>query len=79
LLEVIDNWDDVSTKLQPGTPASGAVTDARLTTPLQFPRKVICAGANYYGHLAEMGIERPTDCPPVLLLQAAVDNSHRAG
>jgi len=60
LLEVIDAWDDVSTKLQAwAPPASGAVTDARLTTPLQFPRKVICAGANYYGHLAEMGIERP--------------------
>jgi 2-keto-4-pentenoate hydratase/2-oxohepta-3-ene-1,7-dioic acid hydratase in catechol pathway len=60
LLEVIDAWDDVSTKLQAWTPpASGAVTDARLTTPLQFPRKVICAGANYYGHLAEMGIDRP--------------------
>jgi len=31
LLEVIDAWDDVSTKLQAwAPPASGAVTDARL-------------------------------------------------
>jgi 2-keto-4-pentenoate hydratase/2-oxohepta-3-ene-1,7-dioic acid hydratase in catechol pathway len=60
LLEVISAWDDISPKLQVWSPpASAAVTGARLTTPLRFPRKVICAGANYYGHLEEMGIDRP--------------------
>jgi 2-keto-4-pentenoate hydratase/2-oxohepta-3-ene-1,7-dioic acid hydratase in catechol pathway len=27
--------------------------------PLTYPNKVICAGANYYDHAAEMGVERP--------------------
>ena len=27
--------------------------------PLAYPRKIICAGANYYAHLAEMGVPRP--------------------
>src|SRR5882762_3235457 len=60
LLQVISAWDDISAKLRAWSPpVSAAVTDARLTTPLRFPPKVICAGANYYGHLAEMGIQRP--------------------
>jgi 2-keto-4-pentenoate hydratase/2-oxohepta-3-ene-1,7-dioic acid hydratase in catechol pathway len=29
---------------------------ARRLAPLQFPGKVLCAGANYYDHLAEMGV-----------------------
>jgi len=60
LLRVISAWDDISAKLRAWSPpVSAAITDARLTTPLRFPPKVICAGANYYGHLAEMGIQRP--------------------
>src|SRR5882757_7981072 len=60
LLDVIVDWDDISAKLQASSPASSTpVSGARLTTPLQFPGKVLCAGANYYGHLEEMGIERP--------------------
>ncbi len=26
-------------------------------TPIQFPGKVLCAGANYYDHIAEMGVK----------------------
>jgi 2-keto-4-pentenoate hydratase/2-oxohepta-3-ene-1,7-dioic acid hydratase in catechol pathway len=60
LLDVITAWPDISADLQAWTPAeSSVVPDARLATPLRFPQKVICAGANYYGHLEEMGIERP--------------------
>lgn len=33
--------------------ASGEVT---VLTPLQYPGKVLCAGANYYDHIAEMGV-----------------------
>ncbi len=29
----------------------------RILTPLQYPGKVLCAGANYYDHLAEMGVK----------------------
>jgi len=28
----------------------------RVQAPLQFPGKILCAGANYYDHLAEMGM-----------------------
>ena len=60
LLDVIAAWSDFSAELQAWSPLkSSAIVDARLTTPLQFPQKVICVGANYYGHLEEMGIERP--------------------
>jgi 2-keto-4-pentenoate hydratase/2-oxohepta-3-ene-1,7-dioic acid hydratase in catechol pathway len=60
LLDVIAAWPDFADRLRAWSPAAAeAVLDGRLTTPLRFPRKVICAGANYYGHLTEMGIERP--------------------
>lgn len=29
----------------------------RVLTPLQYPGKVLCAGANYYDHIAEMGVQ----------------------
>jgi 2-keto-4-pentenoate hydratase/2-oxohepta-3-ene-1,7-dioic acid hydratase in catechol pathway len=29
----------------------------RILTPLQYPGKVLCAGANYYDHIAEMGVQ----------------------
>jgi len=31
----------------------------RLEAPIRFPRKVVCAGANYFAHLAEMNVPRP--------------------
>lgn len=30
---------------------------AHLLTPLQYPGKVLCTGANYYDHLVEMGVQ----------------------
>src|SRR3954464_5803064 len=35
-----------------GVPIAG-----RVLTPLQFAGKVLCAGANYYDHIAEMGVQ----------------------
>ncbi|RME65825.1 MAG: FAA hydrolase family protein [Alphaproteobacteria bacterium] len=32
-----------------------AASKARFQTPLQYPSKILCAGANYYDHVAEMG------------------------
>ncbi|KAF4530415.1 hypothetical protein B566_EDAN018559 [Ephemera danica] len=38
-------------------PAQGwGAGEVRLATPLQYPGKVLCAGANYFDHLAEMGV-----------------------
>ena len=38
-------------------PGAGlAPADVRLLAPLLYPGKILCAGANYYDHLAEMGM-----------------------
>ena len=29
--------------------------DAKVLAPLRYPRKILCAGANYWSHLREMG------------------------
>ncbi|MEU9349142.1 fumarylacetoacetate hydrolase family protein [Streptomyces sp. NPDC048278] len=60
LLEVLQRWDVLAPALREWTPsAAPAVADARLAPPLTYPGKVVCAGANYWDHIAEMGIERP--------------------
>lgn len=39
-------------------PSKGYAPDeVRVLSPLRFPGKVMCAGANYFDHLAEMGVE----------------------
>jgi len=42
---------DLSRVTAKGDPISG-----RVLAPLQYPGKVLCAGANYYDHIAEMGV-----------------------
>ena len=37
--------------------AKGEAISGRVLTPLQYPGKVLCAGANYYDHIAEMGVQ----------------------
>ena len=37
--------------------AKGEAITGRVLTPLQYPGKVLCAGANYYDHIAEMGVQ----------------------
>jgi 2-keto-4-pentenoate hydratase/2-oxohepta-3-ene-1,7-dioic acid hydratase in catechol pathway len=41
----------LAAKAKPGTP----VADVELLAPLLYPGKMLCAGANYYDHMAEMG------------------------
>lgn len=60
MLEVLDAWQELAPALRALAPGELApVEDATLLAPLRYPRKVLCAGANYYAHLAEMGVERP--------------------
>ncbi|MCX4767305.1 fumarylacetoacetate hydrolase family protein [Streptomyces sp. NBC_01275] len=60
LLEVLGRWDALAPGLRDWTPsASATLADARLAPPLTYPGKVLCAGANYWDHIAEMGIEAP--------------------
>lgn len=60
MLEVLESWDELTPVLRGLAPAELApVDDAVLLAPLRYPRKVLCAGANYYAHLTEMGVDRP--------------------
>jgi 2-keto-4-pentenoate hydratase/2-oxohepta-3-ene-1,7-dioic acid hydratase in catechol pathway len=62
LMEVLDRWDSLAPLLRDWTPsASDVVAGARLAPPLTYPSKVLCAGANYWDHIKEMGIERPNE------------------
>jgi len=46
------------------------VPEARLTAPLTYPRKVLCAGANYLDHTEEMGSAAPDpDAEPFFFLK----------
>lgn len=52
---------DLMTLLESGAPldtlsAGEEVKPERVLTPLQYPGKVLCAGANYYDHIKEMGV-----------------------
>lgn len=62
IVELYADWDHARAMLRElATTASGTsvepidAVDARLLAPLRYPGKVLCAGANYYDHMAEMG------------------------
>jgi 2-keto-4-pentenoate hydratase/2-oxohepta-3-ene-1,7-dioic acid hydratase in catechol pathway len=60
LIALLDDWDTLASELRHLDPAGlPVVPDARLTAPIRYPRKIVCAGANYFAHLAEMGVQRP--------------------
>ena len=50
LRPVIDRLAEVATRVD-----GRNVSDVSLLAPLRFPGKILCAGANYYDHMAEMG------------------------
>ena len=54
---------------------------AGFLAPLLYPGKVLCAGANYYDHLEEMGVPdtQQGGAAAVLLLQAAAQCGGRRG
>lgn len=61
MLELLGQWASAAALLREWDPAAAEqVPGARLVAPITYPPKVICAGANFYGHIAEMGIERPS-------------------
>lgn len=60
VLGILDRWDEFSDALQAlDTDGLERLQGATLTTPITYPRKVLCAGANYYSHAEEMGTARP--------------------
>ena len=58
-VELFADWEKtkpVLAALAASAAKSGiAPVDGRLAAPLRYPGKVLCAGANYYDHMAEMG------------------------
>ncbi|MBL8661383.1 MAG: fumarylacetoacetate hydrolase family protein [Candidatus Odyssella sp.] len=63
LVALFDEWDKSFAALSalaakaPGACADLARGSAPLLAPLRYPGKVLCAGANYYDHIAEMGVQ----------------------
>lgn len=59
VMPALDHWSEVSAVLANlDVHGLDPVTDARVLTPLRYPRKILCAGANYWSHLIEMGGSR---------------------
>ena len=60
LVDLLERWSTTADELRAidvaDLPRAG---DVRLEAPIRFPRKVVCAGANYFAHLAEMNVPRP--------------------
>ena len=61
LLQVLDDWARWAPVLRALdvtalAPVAGPVV---LAAPVTYPRKLLCAGANYYSHAAGMGTARP--------------------
>jgi 2-keto-4-pentenoate hydratase/2-oxohepta-3-ene-1,7-dioic acid hydratase in catechol pathway len=70
VLELIEGWPEVEPMLRSFDPANAnEIPGAELVLALRFPRKLICAGANYHKHLAEMGITRPEGARPYFFLK----------
>jgi len=70
VLELVERWEEVEPLLrafdpQRARPVPGAV----LQLALRFPRKLICAGANYHSHVSEMGIKRQAGSRPYFFLK----------
>jgi 2-keto-4-pentenoate hydratase/2-oxohepta-3-ene-1,7-dioic acid hydratase in catechol pathway len=62
LIDLFSDWQAVSTKLgdlaakiASGSGPPPLSPGARVLAPLLYPGKILCAGANYYDHMAEMG------------------------
>jgi len=64
LMAVMDRWEEVCAALAGWSPdGAEPIAGARLLAPLRYPRKLICAGANYADHLAEMNVPPPSTPP----------------
>src|ERR687898_22552 len=56
LMPALEDWPEVAAILERcdhrGEESAG---DTKVLAPLRYPRKILCAGANYWSHLREMG------------------------
>jgi len=61
MLEILQEWDTCAEVLRAYDPTDAQpLIGVRLVAPITYPHKVICAGANYTDHMAEMGLPAPT-------------------
>jgi 2-keto-4-pentenoate hydratase/2-oxohepta-3-ene-1,7-dioic acid hydratase in catechol pathway len=64
-LRLFDEWEVWSDRLRElDVESLPPVEGAQLVAPITYPRKVLCAGANFYNHAAEMGTTRPDPKDP---------------
>jgi 2-keto-4-pentenoate hydratase/2-oxohepta-3-ene-1,7-dioic acid hydratase in catechol pathway len=70
LIDVLGDWAAIAPALRAWDPAEATPAgEVRLLAPVRSPRKLICAGANYFKHLTEMGItELPAELEPYFFL-----------
>lgn len=59
----LDDWADLAAHLRNGFDPAALphVADATLLAPVRYPNKLICAGANYRDHVAEMNGDGPPE------------------
>lgn len=60
LVAAFERWPELAAKVERAAASlrdGWSAAEVRVLTPLQFPGKVLCAGANYYDHLQEMGVQ----------------------
>ncbi|MGH3970305.1 MAG: fumarylacetoacetate hydrolase family protein [Mycobacterium sp.] len=66
LLDLLGRWDEMAPRLRAFSidDLTRTVPDCELLAPLTYPAKVICAGANYSDHVAEMKVPQPDPATP---------------
>jgi 2-keto-4-pentenoate hydratase/2-oxohepta-3-ene-1,7-dioic acid hydratase in catechol pathway len=70
LLDLIVDWPAAEVILRDFDPMDAhEADDATLLLPLQYPRKVLCSGTNYYAHMREMKVNRAAAARPYFFLK----------
>jgi 2-keto-4-pentenoate hydratase/2-oxohepta-3-ene-1,7-dioic acid hydratase in catechol pathway len=88
VLQLLQQWDTSFPTLQTlaDAIADGKITHAReinghdadLLTPVMYPNKLMAAGANYSGHLKEMGLDaKKWDSMPFLICASCSTSTTR--
>ena len=62
-IDLFDDWTENARRISDAVPRlnpKDAISEAPRLAPILYPGKVLCAGANYYRHLEEMGVTGAT-------------------
>lgn len=69
LAAALDDWDALAPRLRDLDPSALAPVEGQQLLSIRHPRKVLCVGANYRDHIAEMGVgEIPEGWQPYFFL-----------